>query len=293
MDGNGPQSRLHIPLRIKLRKAALRSAFVILYAIVGVVLGPGEAALSVVPAGAASPPELTSGPKTLTALNQIAEIHPGQVDIAILDTAEGLLYSQSDNRKRALASVGKVYIMIAYLDRIEREGREPTYWEYRMMEAMIEESDNRSATDLWELLGRTQGLAWFLWQDDLPAVEPADDDSWGSMRASALDVGLILRRLYNGWLLNRENTAYALQLLANVTESQDWGLGLMREFTVTYFKNGWYPEEGGWIVNSAGIIEGGAHDYVVVLLTDSHPTLEDGVGTIESIVRIVRAVLLD
>jgi hypothetical protein len=50
-----------------------------------------------------------------------------------------------------------------------------------------------------------------------------------------------------------------------------------------FLKNGWYPEEEGWRVNSAGLVETAADRYVLVVLVYPASGMEEGVRLIESI----------
>ena len=226
-------------------------------------------------------------------LNLVMTHQNGRASAVILDTSGGIVYQKEGDQRYQLASVSKLYILTAYLDLIERQDREANDWEREMMAAMIEESDNRSAADLWDELGEVEGVQEFLKSKNLRTVEaPEVPAEWGEVKASALDVGILLRELYDGRLLSDEHTRFALDLLGNIIDEQAWGVGAAQDGTgarQTYLKNGWYPEEEGWTVNSAGIVDSESEDYVVVLLTDSQPSLEEGVSFIESAVRIFQA----
>jgi hypothetical protein len=114
------------------------------------------------------------------------------------------------------------------------------------------------------------------------------------MRASAIDVSQVLASLYNGLILDERMTEFALDLMARVIDEQAWGVGVDRNPAIaTYLKNGWFPEEGGgWVVNSVGIlVTGRERHYVVVLLTDSQSSFDEGVRLIESTVLLMRQYL--
>jgi beta-lactamase class A len=237
----------------------------------------------------ATEPIPRSGPASLWQLGPLIA-QDTRVGVVVADARRGVLFRQNASAPHILASVAKVYILAAFLDYLAQEERDPNALELDQMELMIEQSDNVSAQDLWEVIGEEDGLADFLQRHRLPPVEPAEDGSWGSMRASALDVSHVLTRLYNGTLLDREKTRLALDLLSNVTDEQAWGVGTARQGSpATYLKNGWYPESDGWVVNSVGIISGQRGDYVLVLLTDSQPSMEYGIRVIENAVLFVRA----
>jgi hypothetical protein len=237
-------------------------------------------------------PVSMKGPESLWELGP-SLARNSRVGAVVADTDRGILFRQNASEPHVLASVGKIYILIAYLDLIAQQQREPHELELAQMAMMIEESDNRSATELWDILGGPEGLAAFLDAKRLPQVERAEDDSWGRMRASAIDVSQVLASLYNGLILDERMTEFALDLMARVIDEQAWGVGVDRNPAIaTYLKNGWFPEEGGWVVNSVGIlVTGRERHYVVVLLTDSQSSFDEGVRLIESTVLLMRQYL--
>ena len=231
-----------------------------------------------------------------TSLDAELAAQRGRASAVIRGAGGEVLYESRSRERFELASVGKVFILAAYLDLLERENREANYWEHEMLTVMIEESDNRSASDLWSELNGVEGIQAFLKSRGLEPVDaPHVPEEWGEMRASAFEVSELLAGLYSGRLLNPQNTRFALNLLGNIIDEQAWGVGSVLEgsgLVQTYVKNGWYPEEWGWTVNSAGIVSDGSGSYVVVMLTESQPSLEAGVRLIEGAVGILRDELL-
>jgi hypothetical protein len=153
---------------------------------------------------------------------------------------------------------------------------------------MIEASDNVAATELWERAGAGDGLRTYLARKGMLYPDVPTDGSWGDMLASGRDVASFLLYLYQGSLLGERATQTALDLLAGVIDSQAWGVGVARDEprvgqTHVYFKNGWYPQPQGWIVNSAGIVTGGACEHIIVILTDGHESLDNGKRLVTSV----------
>jgi hypothetical protein len=205
------------------------------------------------------------------------------VSAVLTDMSGKVIFESRPGERHTLASIAKVYILVAFLDRLSQEDRLPSEEENLLLEDMIAWSDNDSATQLWALAGGHDGLQQFMADRRLPRIEIPENNEWGDMRASAREVGLFLRRLYQGRLLDEEYTELALGYMSDVADDQAWGVGLARregrvDPAEVYLKNGWYPEEegDGWIVNTAGIVAGGPCEHVVVFLTDSQPSLEDG-----------------
>jgi hypothetical protein len=108
---------------------------------------------------------------------------------------------------------------------------------------------------------------------------------------SPKNVARLLLELRQGKLLDPDNTALALQLMGTVVESQIWGIaaGLENDaHTRLYLKNGWYPEEDGWCVNTAGVIVPPRNpDYFLVVLSCEQPSFEDGLQIAEKTAAIL------
>ena len=219
----------------------------------------------------------------------------GQAGMAVIDGGHQLVMQSDAHRKFVLASVTKLYIMTTYLNLVASENRDLSGDERNLLADMIEASDNDAASTLWDRIGKAEGLQRYLASRQLPPVEvPAgDDESWGDVRADAVGVGSLLTGLYEGRLLPPELTAVALHLMSHVIDSQSWGIGVVTRYDKqapesgaaaqqVYLKDGWYPEDDGWVVNSAGVIARGAEHYVVVVLTDGQPSFQAGVELIEA-----------
>jgi hypothetical protein len=205
-----------------------------------------------------------------------------------------VVFQYRQDERYELASVAKIYILLAYLDRLSHEQRIPTPDEIDQMRTMIEESGNEPATELFDAIGRHDGIAAFLAAHSLPPIDAAEDGSWGSMRASPLDVGHLLLDLYQGRILDLPATSLAFSLLANVIHSQAWGVGAVLDggaVKEVYLKNGWYPGPDGWIVNSVGIAAEPKDSYAIVILSDTQPSFEEGIAQIEDTVGLIRGVL--
>jgi hypothetical protein len=205
----------------------------------------------------------------------------GRVSAVVLGRSGARILQTAPNEPHVLASVAKVYILLAFLDSVSADDRPLEPDEVALMEGMIAESDNDAADELWRRAGGRDGLQTFLSEKAMPPVQVPRDDSWGDIQASANDVAVLLLSLYNGDLLDGGHTRIALRYMSNVIASQSWGLGIARQqgssgTTSVYFKNGWYPADEGWIVNTAGIVDGRFGTQIIVFLTDSQPSLEEG-----------------
>ena len=215
----------------------------------------------------------------------------GRVSLAVVDTEANLVFAHAGDERFELASVTKVYILAAYLDMLAQRGEGPNPDELELMRRMIQFSDNDSATVLFHGVGGADGINAFLESHSLSPIEPAPDGSWGSVRASSVQVGVFLARLYAGDVLDVSQTSLSFALLANVVEEQSWGVGAVGSgsaVTEVYLKNGWLPGDEGWIVNSVGLLKSTDRTYVVVFMSDRQPDFEAAVHGIENAAALIR-----
>ncbi|MBI4495282.1 MAG: serine hydrolase [Chloroflexi bacterium] len=226
------------------------------------------------------------------------DARPGSIAVAVVVPRHGAVYTANGEALFPLASVAKVVIMAALLDRASRAGRDLAPEERDLLEPMITVSDNEAATALWADLGGSAGVDAFVRATDLAEIEPSSGPDWGASRASARAVALLLARLVDGELLPEPFRGLALDLLTRVDPAQRWGVGAVASTSLVPpplvgIKDGWYPDEDGWWVNSAGFVQAAepVGTYTLAVLTREQPSFEDGVDTIEGLARLVDAAL--
>jgi hypothetical protein len=220
--------------------------------------------------------------------------------VAVASPATATLYAQNGDAQFELASTVKVLIALAVLDAAQREGRYVDSFELSLLWPMITISDNDSATKLWDQLGGGRGLANYVASVGEAGIKPYDGPFWGTSTASPSSLAKVLARAVFGDLLDSNHRMLFLNLLEKVTPSQRWGItaGLEGEGGVTArigLKDGWYPAEAGWRVNSVGFVVGtdGQRFYTMAVLTNGQPSWQYGIATIEGVALQVNSTLLD
>jgi hypothetical protein len=265
------------------------------------------AAAPVLPAPTATPvprssPSTKSGALTqlpIEALSPAAAAYVEGLDdslgIAVVLPDSGVAYVSSAEQRLYMASVVKVPIMLAVMDKAIRESRPLAGNELRLMEEMITLSDNDATVALWAEIGGAEGLRDFLRSAGVDGIEP--HDHWGATAATAPAVALLLEKLTAGELLDVPSRAIAIDLMRRVEEDQRWGVtagasGPQARGTVGV-KNGWYPDRDGWWINSAGFVLSGGDgpSYTMAILSAGQPTFEHGVAVVERIARLLNAAL--
>src|SRR4030095_14002712 len=121
---------------------------------------------------------------------------------------------------------------------------------------------------------------------------PDPGQSWGVSFVSARAMATTLGKLVNGEILDAPTRQLAIKLLDSVTPSQRWGITAGADVEAgdhVAIKNGWYPGDEGWRVNSVGIVRPASGDpYAIAVVTDGRPSWDEGIATIEGIARPVR-----
>ncbi|HEX6288466.1 MAG TPA: serine hydrolase [Herpetosiphonaceae bacterium] len=214
---------------------------------------------------------------------QIALERSGLVGAAVLDLKSGDLYSIGGTRAFPMYSTAKVPIMVGVLNKAIREKRGVAGWEDRLLRSMIQQSSNDAATNLFIHVGGAGPLERYLRSIGIQNTN-INPDGWGASTTTAQDMARLMTKLANCTILNAKLCHYALELMRGVTPGQRWGVsaGVPDGLSVAV-KNGWYPEDEGWAINSVGYIKGQRKRYAIAVYTRPNPSMRYGIDTIEAI----------
>jgi hypothetical protein len=209
--------------------------------------------------------------------------------IAVITADGGLVYAENADEELETASVIKVVVMTCTMRRAEQEGRLVSEWELTMMWPMITWSDNDATDALWYDLGGGPAIAACL--DDLGAdgITPYMGDYWGTSTASARGIATLMGRIAFGEAVNETHRAVALAMLTSVVPDQRWGVPAGADGSgneIVGVKDGWYPDDAGWRVNSVGFISPLSADqepYAIAVMTNYQTSMEYGIETIEGL----------
>jgi beta-lactamase class A len=238
------------------------------------------------PAGASPQPDPFSA-----AVTSYLAGRAGMVAAAVYDLGTRQLWTTGPGTPQAEASVVKVDILETLLTQQGSAGLSGA--DQALAQSMIEDSDNDSATDLWDAVGGPGGIRSFNARAGLadttpsPCVECAGFawPGWGLTTTTPADQIALLRQIaVPGGLLSTAERGYAAQLMENITPSQRWGVcsGVPAQVTIA-LKNGWLPlNEAGtdWQINSVGWVSGLGRDYLIAVLSTGNPTEQYGIDTV-------------
>ncbi|MGE0058481.1 MAG: serine hydrolase [Dehalococcoidia bacterium] len=223
---------------------------------------------------------------------------PGPISAAVLVPERGAIYTWNGHEQLHMASVAKVAIMVTVLRQAAEQGRELTSEEIALLTPMIAVSDNPSATALWNQVGGGLVVEDVMRSAGLNEITPDRTSCWGASYASAHDVAMLFGLLAWGDILPPKEREFALNLLQQIDPSQTWGVvaaspAELPNGTVIGVKDGWYPADCGWWVNSAGMILPGNEKpaYTIAVLTGEQPTLEAGIETLETFGELIHEAL--
>ncbi|MGW5096780.1 serine hydrolase [Streptomyces nodosus] len=210
-----------------------------------------------------------------------------KVAVAVLDPDSGDSARYGDGTFDT-ASIVKVDILAALLLQAQDAHRRLTAQERTYATAMIENSDNASASALWDAIGRADGLDRANKRLGLTDTAGGEGALWGLTRTTAADQLALLRQVFGEEsLLSESSRSYVRGLMEEIAEDQSWGVSAAADGSRWALKNGWLPRSttGLWDINSIGRVTAGGHGYLVAVLSDGNSTKAEGISLVEAAAR--------
>lgn len=231
------------------------------------------------------------------AMRSVAPADGATVSVAVLDLASGQSAVYGGGTFDT-ASIVKVDILAALLLRAQDAGRRLTAEEKTYATAMIEDSDNDSASALWRIVGGADGLDAANRRFGLAGTAGGDGGLWGLTRTTAADQLALLRQVFgddSDSELSAASRTYLQGLMGRIAEDQRWGVSAAADGSAWALKNGWLPRSttGLWVVNSIGRVTAGGDDYLVAALSQGNATKEKGISLVEGAARAAVSVFAD
>ena len=209
------------------------------------------------------------------------------VTVAVEDLTTGLVYQFRPGVVENTASTLKVDILATLEVEAQAAGRPLTPEEQSLAVPMIEESLDSAADTLWTQLGPA-AVGAVEREAGMTSTVPATDGVWGSTTTTALDRLAMIRAVVEpNSLLTNASRAYILNLMENITPSQDWGAtgGVPPGVTVA-LKNG-FAILDGWQINTTGWVNGAGRDYLIAVLTNGNASEQYGIDTVNAVSALV------
>ena len=216
------------------------------------------------------------------------------VSVAAVDMSSGRHFRYGATHGMVDASVSKLDILEALLLHHQHDNTTVDGEDDLLAAAMIEHSDNGAGQTLWNELGYAPSIAAANTTLGLRHTVPDPAGYYGLTTSCAADQLALLENLVSDGPLTRQSRKYALSLLDDVEADQRWGVPAAADRDTRFVvKNGWMPaDDGGWIVNSDGIITVGSDRLLMAVMTRDNATEQDGITLVESIARRVATALV-
>jgi Beta-lactamase enzyme family len=241
--------------------------------------GPAAAAAaSAGPAGERARAAVPSAAAIRTA-SRYARERGGLVSFAIVDSG-GRVRGVALDRRYLSASVVKVMLLAAELERLRRDGLPLDPITRDLLTRMITYSDNAAADQIYDRVGDAgvQQVAVRAGMGDFTV-----SGYWANAQITARDVAGLMWRL--GDVLRGTNRRFARLLLERIVPAQRWGIPAAagRGWEVR-FKGGWRTTERGELAHQAAELqrEGGPR-VAIAVLTDAQPSQDHAVGTVRGV----------
>ncbi|MFJ5532233.1 serine hydrolase [Streptomyces sp. NPDC093261] len=218
-----------------------------------------------------------------------------EVAVAVLATESGESAVYGDGTFET-ASIVKVDILATLLLQAQDAGRHLTGQERAYATAMIENSDNASASALWTVIGQADGLDTANKRFGLTGTAGGDGALWGLTRTTAADQLTLLQQVFgDDSKLSEASRTYLQGLMGHIAEDQHWGVSAAADGTRWALKNGWLTRSttGLWVINSIGRVTADGHDYLVAALSNGNSTKDRGVSLVEAAARTAVSTFAD
>lgn len=203
---------------------------------------------------------------------EIIDNRRGLIDIAVYDNISGTVarYSNTDDVFKT-ASIVK----LAVLEELIRTGEGWTWAQANRdyIAPMITQSDNNVTSALWARVGGEQSMQNYFDLIEAFRTDAGSGGYWGATRTTALDqLRIVNAAIYPNEHLSQQKSDFARELMREVIPGQQWGIsgGVPAEATIE-IKNGWYPHDAGWTMNSIGHVSAANVDYTIAILTTGNP----------------------
>jgi hypothetical protein len=248
-------------------------------------------------AAAADAAAVTSALAALTTtLNSTAGVDDDTVSIAAYDPATGLAYTYGDDSDFDTASVVKVDILATLMLQNQDAGTSLTASQLSTATSMIENSDNDSATALWDEIDGDAGLNAANVRLGLTSTVGGTDGYWGLTTTTADDQVTLLKAVTaDDSILDAASRATIIGLMSDVESDQAWGVSAAADADGSVaLKNGWVnivDDDDLWVVGSIGQITVDGSPLLIAVLTHHQASENDGIDLVEQLAGTVAPVL--
>ncbi|KUN77340.1 serine hydrolase [Streptomyces griseoruber] len=240
-------------------------------------------------------PEVDHDALLAGAMKSVTVPGDAKVSVAVLDVDSGDSATYG-SAAFDTASIVKVDILATLLLQAQDAGRHLTAAEKSSATTMIENSDNTSASELWRIIGKAEGLDAANERFGLTGTEGGDDMLWGLTQTTAADQLRLLRQVFgDDSELSEASRTYLQGLMRQIAAGQHWGVSAAADGSSWALKNGWLARSttGLWDINSIGRVTSGGRTYLVAVLSNGSATQAKGISLVEAAAKAAVSVFAD
>lgn len=243
------------------------------------------------PAPTPTPSAAPSTPNATTQMMALAAaLPPGSVSVAARNLDTGARFTFGSSGGQITASVVKVDILETLMLQEQTSGQDLSDDEDSEATAMIEDSDDSAADDLWNDIGGGPAMTAANNQLRVPCTVPGSGPYWGLTTTCASGQVQLLYQLENqSSPLDESSRAYILNLMDNVTPSQAWGAPEVADPDTQFaVKNGWLNTSGDtdWAVNTDGVVTYNGQTLLISALSQNNATVYTGVSLVQQLAQL-------
>jgi beta-lactamase class A len=289
-----PWTAAHRALEAAPRLAVAGGSPMVTAAPAGVAAAPAGAAatapagVAAAPAGVAATAPLPARPSAAQQAGCLNRLFGGGGDsysVAALDLSTGRSVRLGAGGGMVAASLVKLDFLQALLHQHQLSGRPLSPSQHHDARAMMRRSDNAAADRIWAAVGGNTGLRRYNSLLGLRDTVFDADGRWGLSTTSADDQMLLLQALTStSSPLEAASRRYALELMGQVQSDQRWGVSAAGDpGSDPAIKNGWLgvdADGGRWVANSAGVLQVGGRQVLMVVLSQHQPGYSTAVARV-------------
>jgi Beta-lactamase enzyme family len=228
--------------------------------------------------------ELSLNEQLAVALRPVVAGGSGELAVGITDLTTGvrLLYHRGEHIHTA--SIVKADILATLLLQHQRERAPLSSEQTELATSMIEDSNNDSATDLWNMVGGATGIATANRSLGLWHTRPGQAGYWGLTSTTVLDQLHLLRDLASRRsVLSDASRDYEMSLMRDVEADQRWGVPIVAAPDTRFaVKNGWLPDPDRWVINSIGVVQRAGQTLLIAVMSNGQQSEAAGIARVEA-----------
>jgi len=213
----------------------------------------------------------------IAAATRFLDARAGRTSFAVVDSA-GRLHGARLHEHFQTASVVKVMMLVAYLQRLNAQHRGLDAADRSLLYPMIHISDNNAASAVLAIVGDA-ALARVADESGMTDYAPGVG-WWAYTQTSAADQARFFFALDQ--LIPARFYGYARDLLSGIEPSQSWGVPpVARPRWQVFFKTGALPSEG--LFNEVARLERPGVSFTIAVFTTGEPSMDYGEQTIQGV----------